>query len=258
MLVSEALEFLLPMPVYLVGTLFVLAWLGWRRSKSPGRPAGQAWLVVLALWAWLCSTPAISDAWLRSLEGPAPASLAAAMPRNEQTLIVVLGSGEMWSPSGNSRARLDQSGWERVHAAVGLWRQTGGQLLFTGGPGGEAEASLAGAMAQVAAELGVPPERIRLNSASSSTFEDLQLARDPIRLNPGPVWLVTSAVHMPRALGVARRLGLSMQPLRVNYRQILDLTWTAWLPHNRGPERFALVLHEVIGRSAYQMFGKSD
>lgn len=258
MLVSEALELLLPMPIYLIGALLLFASLGWRRDAAHHLQRWRRWLVAAALWAWLCSTPALSNAWLRTLEGDARTPSAAVVQRDDNTLIVVLGSGEMWSPRGQRQVRLDLAGWERVSGAVALWRQTGGRLLFTGGPGGDDASSLAGAMAQIAADLGVPRERIALTAVSASTFEDLKYSAPTMQRNAGPVWLVTSAAHMPRALGVARKLGLAVQAHRVHYRQILTLTWTAWLPHNRGPERLALVLHEVLGELLYDLRGRSD
>lgn len=258
MFVSEVLELLLPMPIYLIGVLVAFAWLAHRRD--PARPLlrWRRWLTAAALWAWLCSTPALSNAWLRALEGDPQTPSQTAATRDDTTLVVVLGSGEMWSPRGRRQVRLDFAGWERVYGAVALWRKTGGRMLFTGGPSGDDAASMAGAMANIAVELGVPRDRILLTAVSTSTFEDLEHSQPAIRGNAGPVWLVTSAAHMPRALGVARKLGLALQPYRVNYRQILDLTWTAWLPHNRGPERLALVLHEVIGELMYDLRGRSD
>ena len=261
MLFSEALELLLPMPIYLVGTLFALAVIAFRGGAG-GVPSWgwrwRHWLLAVAFWAWVCSTPAVSNAWLRAMEGDPQAPLPVQPERSDNTLIVVLGSGEMFSPRGKRQVRLDQRGWERVHGAVALWRQTGGRLLFTGGPGGDTAASLAGAMGKIAVELGVPADRIQLTADSVSTFEDLKLSQLAIQRATGPVWLVTSAAHMPRSLGVARRLGLSVLPFRVNYRQILDLSWQAWLPHNRGPERFALVLHEAIGALVYDLRDRSD
>ena len=261
MLFSEALELLLPLPIYLVGTLLALVIYAYRKGVGESRSRAwrwRHWIVATAVWAWVGSTPAIGNAWLRVLEGDPQAPLPAQPVRAENTLIVVLGSGEMFSPRGKRQVRLDQTGWERVYGAVSLWRQTGGRLLFTGGPGGDTSASIAGAMGRIAADLGVPADRIELTSDSLSTFEDLKLSRSAIQRATGPVWLVTSAAHMPRALGVTRSLGLSVLPFRVNYRQILDLSWQAWLPHNRGPERFALVLHEAIGALVYDLRDRSD
>jgi uncharacterized SAM-binding protein YcdF (DUF218 family) len=261
MLFSEALELLLPMPIYLVGTLSLLAVLAYRGPAAPAPSRRWRWrhgLLAAALWAWVCSTPAVSNAWLRAIEGDPQASLPVQPERSDDTLIVVLGSGEMFSPRGRRQVRLDQSGWERVYGAVSLWRRTGGRLLFTGGPGGDTSVSIAGTMGKIAADLGVPADRIELTADSVSTFEDLKLSRSAIQRATGPVWLVTSAAHMPRALGVTRSLGLSVLPFRVNYRQILDLTWQAWLPHNRGPERFALVLHEAVGALVYNLRDRSD
>lgn len=256
-LVNSLIELLLPMTLYFVVGCAVLAGLSFRRSYASSLGRWRWWLLALAAWAWLLSTPALGNLLIRHLEGPpdrAPANVAA----HEDALVIVLGSGQMWTPNRTHSVRLDEHGWERLHAGVELWRRTGGSMLFTGGPPGNDDGSIAAVMGRIAQELGVPAAVISRSARSRTTYEDLAHVQDDIRRHRGPVWLVTSAVHMRRALAVAAKLGLEVRPYPVAYRQIVEPTWRAWLPHNGGPDRYATALHEIVGLWTYRLRGQAE
>jgi uncharacterized SAM-binding protein YcdF (DUF218 family) len=239
---------LLPTPLhFLVFSALITAFA--YRSHGPGLRRWRHVLLVTTAWIWVCSTTAFGDALYGALEGPVQdASRLGALRAEPDTLIVVLGSGVMRAPSGRPQPRMSVNGWERLHGAVALWRVTGGRLLFTGGPPDDPENSLAALAAGIAQEMGVPAAAIvRPMPLSGNTFEDLALARDLIAAHQGPKWLVTSALHMPRSLQVAQSLGLQLRPYPVDYRQISDLRWRAWLPDVGGYDRLAAVLHEALG-----------
>ena len=252
MFVTAASELLLPAPVYLVVLLLGLClWSAARRARRVAR----VWLV-LALWSWVFSTPALANLLVRELEGAMPSPQALPPARDERSLIVVLASGEMWSSHGQPQVRLDASGWERLYAGVRLWRATGGRLLVVGGVGSE-PATFADAMAAIARDMGVPAAAIIPVRGSSRTYEDFRAAAAVIREHDGPTWLVTSALHMPRSLAVATKLALPVMPYRCDYRQIESPTWRAALPNNGGPGLFAQVFHELLGRQYYRLRGWS-
>jgi uncharacterized SAM-binding protein YcdF (DUF218 family) len=253
-LFTSSVELLLPGATYLVlglSAAAVLAWAG--RSRWPAR---WRWgLLALCAWAWVLSTPALANLWLRHLEGPPPTAAQhdADVPRDARTLIVVLASGDVSGRGGTVQARLDLPGWERLLEGVALWRRSGGTLVLVGGAGDED--SIAAVMARRARELGVPESALQVHSGSTRTHEDLMLVAPAVRDHAGPVWLVTSAMHMPRAAGVAARLGLAVQPRRCDYQQVDRLDWGAWLPNAGGPARFAAVLHEAAGLLYYRVRG---
>jgi uncharacterized SAM-binding protein YcdF (DUF218 family) len=180
--------------------------------------------------------------------------------RNEATLILVLGSGEMHAPDGRPEVRLNVQALERLQLGVDLWRRTGGRLVLAGGPGPGPEASIAGSMARWARDLGVPAQAFVLVPGSQNTHEDITGAKRLLGeawTQPGaPRWLVTSAMHMPRALAVARKAGLDdVQPLKADYRQIRNLTWGTWLPDPRAQRRWLPVVHEWVGMCGYRWRG---
>lgn len=223
---GDFLRLLLPNAVHLLVVLMVLAVAVSRsRSKPVARWRTLIWCGVF--WVWALTTPALSNMLVRSLEGPLQPSPQA--ERDERTRILVLASGQMWANDGTPVGRLDVSGWERAAAGVQLWQQTGGVLVYSGGPEGDARASLAARMAAVAQAMGVPASAIVTSPSGSNTFNEMSAARAAWS-GDGPRWLVTSASHMPRALRVAACLELTPKAYPVGPRQIVNLTWTSWLP----------------------------
>jgi uncharacterized SAM-binding protein YcdF (DUF218 family) len=235
----------------LIGAL--LAW-----SFLPHAPAALVRLRLLTIvafaWTWLAVTPAAADAALRSLENSQANVPSAPVRRDDASLVVVLASGEL-AYDATETPRLDLSGWERVYGGVELWRHTGGRMLMTGGPAGSGERAIAVAMKRIAVGLGVPESSVLTSGESGTTREDLEHAAAVIQASQGPVWLVTSAAHMPRALGVARALHLRLQPHPVDYRQLRDPDWRAWVPDSRAPGRWMIALRELVGYLFYRSRG---
>jgi uncharacterized SAM-binding protein YcdF (DUF218 family) len=218
-------------------------------------------LILLSIWSWVCCTPVAANWVMVQLEGQAPeldALVAPIQPLRPGSVIVVLGSAEMFSSAGAPAPRLDEHGWERLYAGVQLWRQTGGQLVFTGGPGSTADTSIAGKMGGMAIQWGVPQQAILMATSSLTTYEDLIRAQTMVPRGAGPIWLVTSAMHMPRAMAVARKLGLPAQAYPVDYRQIDEVTWAAWLPNPAALARMMQVVHEIIGLWYYRYQGWAE
>jgi uncharacterized SAM-binding protein YcdF (DUF218 family) len=253
MLLTDIVELVLPTPLHAwVALLGAGAWaaLVKVRGRRMSRALWVAWACAFG-WTTVCLLPAFADHWIARLEGPVDA-VHPAPARDPHTLIVVLSSGEMTSPSGQPRARLTRDGWERVHGAVGLWRRTGGTLVFTGGPDGAADRSIAAHAASIAIELGVPAQAVVVSASGSNTREELAAVAAHTQGGGGPRWLVTSAVHMPRAQVAARAAGLDLAPHPVGHLQIRDHGWWEWVPTNAAVGRLGIALHELAGVVAYR------
>lgn len=146
-----------------------------------------------------------------------------------------------------STGRLNATTVARVRHAVALLDAGHSDVLVvSGGPRRRGRPSAAPAMAALAERLGVARERIRVEGRSSRTSEN---AREVAALLGGEtraVLLVTSALHMRRAVLCFRRHGISAAPAPV--------------PHVPGedPERATIVgqtLHELIGLAYYRFAG---
>jgi uncharacterized SAM-binding protein YcdF (DUF218 family) len=67
-------------------------------------------------------------------------------------------------------------------------------------------------------EIGVPADRILTERRSRDTFENAAYTQELLKPGPEARWLVvTSAFHMPRAVGIFRKLGIDVAPWPVAY-----------------------------------------
>jgi uncharacterized SAM-binding protein YcdF (DUF218 family) len=93
--------------------------------------------------------------------------------------------------------------------------------VFSGGGGTllEDEAAEAGAVRRFAGALGIDPDRILVEDRSRTTEENAAFSKALVEPKPGERWLlVTSAWHMPRAVGCFRQAGFGVTAYPVDFR----------------------------------------
>jgi uncharacterized SAM-binding protein YcdF (DUF218 family) len=105
--------------------------------------------------------------------------------------------------------------------------------------------------------LGLPDAAMQFVGGGRTTYEDIVNATPVVNGHRGPVWLVTSALHMPRAAATARQAGWTVRTHAVDHQQLQLAFLPSCLPSNGGPERMAEALHEVVGRIVYRLRGWS-
>jgi uncharacterized SAM-binding protein YcdF (DUF218 family) len=93
---------------------------------------------------------------------------------------------------------------------------------------------------------------------SRNTYENAVGVAEMLDGRPGPYLLVTSAAHMPRALGCFRKAGVDVIPHPVDYRARPP----SWSPLRIQPQdRFAILdaaLDEIVGLVGYRLLGRTD
>ena len=248
-LLALALEPLFWTLLLLLGGLIALT-----RRPLLGRRLAWASLWLLLLSGWV----AVPNTLLHALEThyPPPAD---GTDLRQFVGLVVLGGGlsdsSLWT-SHKQMALNDQA--ERMTMAVSLAQQHGHlQLLFSGGiaslgGGGLTEAQRAKIFFDA---MGVAPSRTLYEAASRTTFENAANSARLAGVDPHQRWLLlTSAFHMPRAMGVFQRAGWNVTPYPVDYRTAGDPSWLAYSLHD-GPQRWQLALHEWVGFYAYRIAG---
>ena len=122
---------------------------------------------------------------------------------------------------------------------------------LSGGPvKGLKRAREAEAMRDTALRLGLPAGAMRVDPASMNTYENILGARDLMRREGLTTCiLVTSPVHMTRALLVARRLGVTAYPAPVaDYTPYRDSAIGRLVLLRR-------VVHEYGGLALYKVYG---
>jgi uncharacterized SAM-binding protein YcdF (DUF218 family) len=152
-------------------------------------------------------------------------------------------------------------GGERITTMVQLAKAyPNAPVVFTGGSGRMVQQGTTGAQVaqQFAVALGLPPERISLESQSRNTLENALLSKALIAPAQGEHWLlVTSAFHMPRSLAVFCKVGWSMQAYAVDYRaqkgNLIRLDWD----FSKHLVNLNMAFKEWLGLAAYKLTGKA-
>ena len=181
----------------------------------------------------------------------------------EPTGIIVLG-GIITTPSlTRGVIALTQDGERLVEAATLAHRYPNARLVFSGGTlGNSDEASSESAFAKrLLVGLGVHESRIILEPRSLSTAENAVFTRDLLMPQPGQSWLlVTSASHLPRAMGSFRRAGFPVTPYPVGYTTLglSDDYWGIRLEVSSNLVRADIAVHEWLGLLAYWLTGRTD
>lgn len=239
---------------FLVGFPLLLVLLWFRRR--PGLARGLLALELLGLAA-LAVLP-VGSLLLAPLEDrfPPPASLPPAVAG----IIVLGGSIDLDVSTARGGPALNGAA-ERITAAVALARRLpGAPIYFSGGnnqlrPGVGREADFAKA---IFLDLGLAPERLILEPDARTTYENAARLAELLHPAPGQQWLlVTSASHMPRAMGAFRRAGWSPTAYPVDYRSDDEFAFRE--PHLL-PELANLdtALHEWVGLVGYRLLGYTD
>jgi len=236
----------------------VLALMGlaamWRGRRRWGR-----WLVLLGLgyYALVLVTPA--SQWTAiPLENrfARPASA----PERVDGVVVLGGAVDQVLTEAHGIPALNGAAERMTEMMVLARRYPEAKLVFSGGQGTFLQGDLT--EADVARELwtamGLPPGRVLYEDRSRNTHENAVLTRELAGPKPGETWLlVTSAQHMPRAMGVFRRAGWDPVAWPVNYTT--GGTPRAWYdaPFPTRLNQFEGALREWVGLLAYRLLGRT-
>lgn len=135
------------------------------------------------------------------------------------------------------------------------------KVVFSGGVGALLGASGAGtAIRQFFIDAGIAPERIVVEDNSRDTYENALLTRQILNPQQRDVWLlITSAFHMPRAIGAFRQVGFNVIPFPVDFRtrNAHDLFGFPGSVAS-GLQQTDLAVLEWIGLLTYRMVGRSS
>ncbi|MBU6248940.1 MAG: YdcF family protein [Xanthomonadaceae bacterium] len=237
------------MSLGVVGVLVLLGLvLAWRGSRRTAAIALGLALGVL----WVVGCRPVPQRLLDGLQDGLPARVEGAWaPRNA---IILLGAGTTRAPDGTVEPSFYAYG--RIARAAAVYRQchvTGNdcKLLISGGDAvhsGRAEAPVYG---DLLAAMGVPRGDMILESRSLSTWQNARFSRPLLdAYHPQKVVLVTSGMHMRRALLYFAHFGIHPEPVRAD----LLTARQGWLPKTWNALVFDLALHEYLGQLQFRYY----
>ena len=230
------------------------ALLRWRGRTVGARRCLLAGIAVILA----ASNPMAAGLLLGSLESRHPPARVEEYPRADA--IVVLGGSTL--PPLRPRVEVEVNGsFDRLLHGLRLLRAgraprlilSGGAVPFLTG----SSLPEAARMARLAAELGVEPGQLLLESRSRNTRENaVHTARLLEERGLKRVLLVTSARHMPRAAAVFRKAGVDLVPAPTDFR-VVDKPFSPWrlLPDLEALDASTRAVKEYAGLVVYRLRG---
>jgi len=181
----------------------------------------------------------------------------------EPTGIIMLGGVVSFPSVSRGAIALTQDGERLSETAILARRYPNAVVVISGGSlGSRPEAETEAFIAQrFLGDLGVDKSRIRIEGRSLSTAENAAFTRDLLMPQPGQRWLlVTSASHMPRAVGSFRRANFPVIPYPVGYTTagVAGEYWGIGLQVSTNLVRADVAFHEWVGLLAYWLTGRTD
>lgn len=229
----------------------ILTWIGRGRLGAGLMTVGIVGLVAIVLLP--------VDAWvLRPLEERFPQIPS---PAHVDGVIVLGGALDQLLTEDRGIPSLNSAA-ERLTTFVAMARRyPDARLVFTGGagelfPGATVEAD---GVRTLLESLGLSPSRVVFERASRTTYDNAVMSRALVEPHDGETWLlITSASHMPRAVGVFRQAGWEILAWPVGYKTYH--TGEPWLSLNLGEKiaGFDWGVHEWIGLITYRLLGRTN
>lgn len=178
------------------------------------------------------------------------------------TGIIVLGGGvEAGLSSARRQVIVNDAGERPIYFADLARRYPQARLVFSGGSGSLREGSISEAdmVSRYGDILGLPRSRLILENFSRNTRENAAFSAQLVQPKPGERWLlVTSAWHMPRAVGCFRKAGFDVTAFPVDYRSrgpVDALRFNTFA--SDGLLQLDLAAKEWVGLVAYKLAGYS-
>ncbi len=221
------------------------------RKQKTGKVLVAMGMVILVL----CSMEGVSGRILGTLESQyPPLKLAEVLPYKNGVIdassvkwIVVLASGITGDPSLPIQLQISHHSRVRLVEAIRLYHiLSGSKIILTGGIGfdGPPQATI---LSRVAEQLGVAKSDIVLEVESRDTKDHPLYIRHLVE--DEPFILVTSAFHMPRAMKLFVKQGLSPIPAPSGRWKPAKNIWSTgnFFPSASGLRLSELAYHEYIG-----------
>jgi len=222
----------LPIFVYplSLGCIALIVALLLRKREKLGKFLVIFTLVIL----WLGGNRWVTMALARSLEWQY-------LPEGEiQTAdaIVVLGGGTDSPEAPRPIVEMNSAG-DRVVYGAHLYHEGKAPVIVLSGGSitwlGSRTSTPADEMASLMEMLGVPDEALNLQDKSQNTYEDATLSAAVLKdLGAERIILVTSAMHMPRSMGLFEKQGFEVIPAPTDFK-VTEAGWkNLWEPNLEG------------------------
>lgn len=231
----------------------VLIWTSFRKT-------GLAALIAAAVVLFFSAYTTLGSLLLLPLEDRFPKQVQ--LPPNVDGVVVLGGYMNGDINAGRPGFELNSAA-DRIFETMRLARlYPDAKVIVSGGDGAffeDAEPE-ADSTRRMLSDLSFSGDRFIFENKSRNTVENAEFSKALAEPKPGETWLlVTSAYHMPRAIGCFRKAGFDVVAWPVDYKTPSKQSFALYLESpNEGLSRFSVAMREWFGLSAYWLTGKTD
>jgi len=182
------------------------------------------------------------------------------LPDRVDGIILLGGAVDPVLTLAHGQVALNEAGDRITETFILAKRYPDSRILLSGGNGRLLPVGMSEAKTteDLLVEMGVDEHRLVIEDRSRDTYENAVFSKEVADPKTGETWiLVTSAAHMPRAVGCFRHAGWEILPYPVDYQpngrwrfDYLDLGGSLVL--------FARAAHEWLGLASYYLTGRID
>lgn len=230
----------------------ILLWTRWRR-------VGRGLLLCCAIFAALISVVPVGSWMIAPLEDRFPQQDT--LPPDVVGIISLGGAVNQFMTEARGQPALSD-GAERLTEFVKLARlYPDKKLVYSGGSGQLLRQDVKETLVarRFLEDMGIDTSRVRFEDSSRNTHENAVNSFKAIAPKPGEKWvLITSAMHMPRAVGCFRQAGWIIVPYPVDYTTYDDGTVSISVSFLHGIANLSRGLREWIGLIAYWLLDRTD
>ncbi|MBT3358474.1 MAG: YdcF family protein [Rhodospirillales bacterium] len=226
---------------------------------SPWRRAGRRLTALATVLAVIVSTVPVGSWMMTELENRFP--VASELPERIDGIVSLGGIVNQFVTKARGQVAVGEA-VERLTALADMGRKyPEARLVFSGGSGSlfHTDVKEADVLTPFLKQIGLNPARVTFDNRARNTFENAQLVRELVHPRPGENWiLITSAFHMPRAVGSFRQTGWQVIPYPVDFHTTGDGNY-GFFPNFAGRlNGLELALHEWLGLIFYWLTDKTD
>jgi uncharacterized SAM-binding protein YcdF (DUF218 family) len=253
---ASKILFLFVDPPALIFLLLVCAWIIRKRMSKVSLSLYAT--AVLLLFVLGCPT---TSQWLvRSLEDQYP-DKGVSVERNAQAIIVLGGSLNLPSDAHPFVGLSNSS--DRIQEGLRLYRAGKAPLIVLSGGDSPLNTKIrplheGDYMRSLLEEWGAPNSAIIVEDGSINTRENATFTRKMLAARGvDHIILVTSALHMPRAVATFRKVGFDVVAAPADFQSgwAEQASLFNWLPNSGNLANSSNVLHEWLGYLAYKLRG---
>lgn len=237
-------------PTAFISILLIISFILIVKGKAIGKKSLGAALVLLCI----ASSDPVTEYLLHSIEGQYQAY---SINQNDNGRpIVVLAGGYTPGSDLPASSELPSASMIRLVEGIRIHRQLNNSKLVLTGKGW-ADKAESEAMSDMATSLGVRRDKIIIEKNSMNTFEHTQYLNSLLKNKD--ILLVTSALHMPRAMGLFKKAGFNPTAVPTNHILVGNYSFfrvVTFLPNAENLLAMDRIFYELFGTWWAKLSGK--